>query len=57
MILHTEKGMKTFNTDITVCAKIGEAAFIKKHLIDYSPKCVAANQYIEFVSELLGEEA
>ena len=47
---------RVFETSIRTCKKVNESQAQRKMLINYSKSCTAAQDYIEFVDELLGEE-
>ena len=51
--IETKMETKVFNATIRQCKKVREAQAKRKMLIDYSKTCTAAQDYIEFVDELL----
>jgi chromosome partitioning protein len=45
-----------FQTRIRQCVKVGESQFQHQDIFDYAPDCTAAQDYDEFISELLTTE-
>lgn len=47
-------GYPVFNTNIRWSKKVKESTFARKPILEYSPRCAAAQDYKKFVAEYLG---
>lgn len=51
--LHDDCEARMFSTRIRQCVKVGESQFQHQDIFQYAPDCTAAQDYDEFVTELL----